>query len=125
MIILLTLLISGIVSQDRISQASQFLLKFMPVFFIPAGVTIITCLPLIDGRVPQFALVCIITTLLVFISTSLTVVLIGRIQRYIHAKRNHQSVSLKDLFVLPIGIAHKPAITHQSTQTPSTQENEA
>ena len=76
----MTLLISGIVAEEKIALASNFLLKYMPVFFIPAGVTIITSLPLIQGRIPQFILVCLVTTFLVFLATSTTVIAVTRLQ---------------------------------------------
>ena len=79
--ILLSLLISGMIDESKIELVSSFLLKYMPVFFIPAGVTILRCLPMIGDRIGWFALVCIITTVLVFLSTALTVILVGRLQQ--------------------------------------------
>lgn len=87
MAILLSLLISGIVDERKISVVSTFLLKYMPVFFIPAGVTILTCLPIIRDHIPQFVAVCAITTMLVFLATASTVILVTRIQRAVCAKR--------------------------------------
>lgn len=98
MVILLTLLISGIVAEEKIALASNFLLKYMPVFFIPAGVTIITSLPLIQGRIPQFILVCLVTTFLVFLATSTTVVAVTRLQKYFLAKRAGENVELHKVF---------------------------
>lgn len=100
MVILLTLLISGIIDDTKISAASNFLLKYMPIFFIPAGVTIMTCLPLIQGKIAQFALVCLATTVMVFAATSLTVVLVSRLQRYAHAKREGRPVRLRSVFTV-------------------------
>lgn len=90
MTLLLTLLISGIVDAGRIKLVSDFLLKYMPVFFIPAGVTILSCLPLIQGHIPQFILVCLITTVMVFLTTSLTVIGVTRLQKAIGARRNRR-----------------------------------
>lgn len=88
MAILLSLLISGIVDERKIAVVSTFLLKYMPVFFIPAGVTILACLPIIRDRIPQFVAVCAITTMLVFLATASTVILVTRIQRAVCAKRS-------------------------------------
>lgn len=91
MTLLLALLISGIVDAGRIKLVSDFLLKYMPVFFIPAGVTILSCLPLIQGHIPQFVLVCLITTVMVFLTTSLTVIGVTRLQKSIAARKRRRS----------------------------------
>lgn len=84
--------------ESKIELVSSFLLKYMPVFFIPAGVTILRCLPMIGDRIGWFALVCIITTVLVFLSTALTVILVGRLQKYIAGKRAGKDVHLRGVF---------------------------
>lgn len=93
MTLLLVLLISGVVNASRIKLASDFLLKYMPVFFIPAGVTILSCLPLIKDHIPQFILVCLITTVMVFLTTSLTVIGVTRLQKAVIAKRKSKTSS--------------------------------
>ena len=100
MAILLVLLISGIIAEEKIALISNFLLKYMPFFFIPAGVTILTSLPLIEGRIPQFLLVCLLTTVIVFLATSITVVLVTRLQKYVHAKRAGRDARLAAVFTL-------------------------
>ncbi|MDO4442290.1 MAG: CidA/LrgA family protein [Slackia sp.] len=100
MAILFALLVSGIIAEDKISLISNFLLKYMPFFFIPAGVTILTSLPLIEGRIPQFLLVCLLTTVIVFLATSFTVVLVTRLQKYAHAKRTGRDASFAAIFTL-------------------------
>ena len=67
------------------------------MFFIPAGVTILTSLPMIGNRIGWFALVCIITTVLVFLSTAITVILVGRLQKYVTGKRAGKDVHLKNV----------------------------
>ena len=98
MVILLSLLITGMVDDSKIELASNFLLKYMPLFFIPAGVTILTSLPLIGARIPLFLLVCIITTVLVFLSTAITVIVVSRVQNYLVAKRAGENVHLRSVF---------------------------
>lgn len=95
--ILLSLLISGMIDESKIELVSNFLLKYMPVFFIPAGVTILTSLPMIGDRIGWFALVCVITTVLVFLSTALTVIFVGRLQKYLAEKRAGKNVHLKNV----------------------------
>ncbi len=94
MVILLTLLISGMIAEEKIALISNFLLKYMPIFFIPAGVTIMSCLPLIQGHIPQFLLVCVLTTVAVFLVTSVTVIVVTRLQKYLRAKREGVDVHL-------------------------------
>ena len=100
MAILLMLLISGIIAEEKIALISNFLLRYMPFFFIPAGVTILTSLPLIEGRIPQFLLVCLLTTIIVFLATSITVVLVTRLQKYVHAKRAGCDAKFAAIFTL-------------------------
>lgn len=95
--ILLSLLISGMIDESKIELVSNFLLKYMPVFFIPAGVTILTSLPMIGDRIGWFALVCVITTVLVFLSTALTVIFVGRLQKYLAEKRAGKNVHLRNM----------------------------
>lgn len=73
MVLLLGLLITGMLQATKIDLISSFLLKYMPVFFIPAGVSVMGCFPMIADHLPQFALVALLTTVLVFLVTSLTV----------------------------------------------------
>lgn len=110
MTLLLTLLVSGIVDASRIKLVSDFLLKYMPVFFIPAGVTILGCLPLIQGRIPQFILVCLITTVMVFLSTSLTVIGVTRLQKTIAARRCRCAGDAPEDGVGPDSVACEPEV---------------
>lgn len=129
MVILLTLLISGIVAEDKIALASNFLLRYMPVFFIPAGVTIITSLPLIQGRIPQFVLVCLLTTFMVFLATSVTVIAVTRLQKYFLAKQAGEDVKLRKVFSIagdPILAAYDPSLNENDAErTQESGRNEA
>lgn len=80
MVLLLGLLITGMLQATKIDLVSSFLLKYMPVFFIPAGVSVMGCFPMIADHLPQFALVVLLTTVLVFLVTSLTVTAVIKIQ---------------------------------------------
>lgn len=80
MVLLLALLITGMLQATKIDLVSSFLLKYMPVFFIPAGVSVMGCFPMIADHLPQFALVVLLTTVLVFLVTSLTVTAVIKIQ---------------------------------------------
>ncbi len=87
MVLLLGLLITGMLQATKIDLVSSFLLKYMPVFFIPAGVSVMGCFPMIADHLPQFALVVLLTTVLVFLVTSLTVTAVIKIQAKIAEKK--------------------------------------
>lgn len=87
MVLLLGLLITGMLQATKIDLVSSFLLKYMPVFFIPAGVSVMGCFPMIADHLPQFALVVLLTTILVFLVTSLTVTAVIKIQAKIAEKK--------------------------------------
>lgn len=80
MALLLALLLTGMLHSSKIDLASGMLLKFMPIFFIPAGVTVMGCFPVIRDHLLQFALVCVITTVLVYLVTSTVVTLMLKLQ---------------------------------------------
>lgn len=87
MVLLLGLLITGMLQATKIDLVSSFLLKYMPVFFIPAGVSVMGCFPMIADHLPQFALVVLLTTVLVFLVTSPTVTAVIKIQAKIAEKK--------------------------------------
>lgn len=79
MILLLVLLVSGVIDEKYISSACSFLLKYMAIFFLPAGVAVIESTGLLQGAYLQFGLVCILTTIIVFATTSATVIVISKL----------------------------------------------
>ena len=73
MIILFVLLFSGVVKVDHIRQKADFLLKNMAFFFIPAGVGILLSFDLIKNRILPLLIIVVVTTILTFGATALTV----------------------------------------------------
>ena len=73
MVLLVVLLATHILKTTYVSEACNYLIDNMSIFFIPAGVAIMGCFSLLEGSAAKFALVCIVTTVLVFLATSLTV----------------------------------------------------
>ena len=63
----------------HVGDACDCLLDNMSLFFIPAGVAIMGCVSLLEGNALKFALVCVITTVIVFLATSYTVMLVSRL----------------------------------------------
>lgn len=79
MVLLLVLLGTGLLKAKHVGRACDCLLDNMSLFFIPAGVAIMGCFSLLEGSVLKFALVCAVTTVLVFLATSYTVILVARL----------------------------------------------
>lgn len=87
MVLLLVLLGTGLLKTRHVGDACDCLLDNMSLFFIPAGVAIMGCVSLLEGNAAKFALVCVVTTVLVFLATSYTVMLVSRLV----ARRNASS----------------------------------
>ncbi|WP_241963570.1 CidA/LrgA family protein [Gordonibacter sp. 28C] len=79
MVLLLVLLGTGLLKGKHVGRACTCLLDNMSLFFIPAGVAIMGCFSLLEGNVLKFALVCAVTTVLVFLATSYTVIAVSRL----------------------------------------------
>lgn len=79
MVLLLVLLGTGLLKTKHVDDACDYLIDNMSLFFIPAGVAILGCFSLLEGNAVKFALVCVVTTILVFLATSYTVILVSRL----------------------------------------------
>lgn len=73
MVLLLVFLVSGVIHMESISEAADFLLDNMAVFFIPAAVAIMGSVDILVGSIIELVVICLITTVLVFFATSFTV----------------------------------------------------
>lgn len=101
MVLLLVLLGTGLLKTKYVSDACEALIDNMSIFFIPAGVAIMGCFSLLEGNAAKFALVCIVTTVLVFLATSYTVIAVSRLlerksQRRTLAKNAAQTTNAQD-----------------------------
>ena len=77
MVLLLVLLGTHVLKTKYISEACDYLIDNMSVFFIPAGVAIMGCFSMLENSAAKFAFVCIATTVIVFLATSYTVLLVS------------------------------------------------
>ena len=77
--LLLLLLVCKIVKEKDIKEVSTFMLQNMAIVFIPAGVQVIKHLDLLSEIGLQLILICIITTVLVFIATAYTIMFIMKL----------------------------------------------
>lgn len=81
MLLLALLLISGTIKSKHILDSGNFLLRHMTLFFIPSCVAIIDQFHLLEGHVAALIVICVVSTLLTFTTTALTVKLILALQR--------------------------------------------
>ncbi len=73
MLLLFVFLCLGWMKQDKIAKISDFLLKNMAFFFIPAGVSVLEQYPILKGKILPFLAVCFLTTITTFAATVFTV----------------------------------------------------
>lgn len=79
MFLLLLLLFSGVVKESHIKEGSDLLLKYMSLFFIPAGVGLLAHLDLIRAAWLPWLVTIVATTVVVLITTAkLVEILIGK-----------------------------------------------
>jgi holin-like protein len=88
LILLLILLCLQIVKPHHIEKNSNFLLKNMAFFFIPAGVSILDNYRYVQGSIVPLLLVCLITTVLTFWAASRTVAATIKLQEKLRKKGN-------------------------------------
>lgn len=80
MILLFLLLVTRLVKLDRISDITEFLLKYMALFFVPAGVGLMEHFGVISENLIPFLTICTVSTILTFAVTGYTVKLVIAIQ---------------------------------------------
>ena len=87
MILLFLLLLFGALKVEHIRGKVEFMQQNMAFFFIPAGVGIIEYFGVLQSTWMPFLLICVITTILTFAATALTVTLVMKLQRHFEKKR--------------------------------------
>ncbi len=87
MLLLLLFLVTGVLKMDNISEAADFLLDNMAIFFIPAAVAIMGSVDLLAGNILKLVIICLITTVLVFFVTSYTVSGVAKLMARIESRR--------------------------------------
>lgn len=80
MIILLAGLVTKVIKLSYIEHISEFLLKHLSFFFVPAGVGIISSLDILKGNWISILAIVFISTVLVTAATGITVQLIKEIR---------------------------------------------
>lgn len=77
MILLFLLLLSGALKVEHIREKGDFLLRNMAFFFIPSGVGLIEQADAVRGKVLPLLAVCLITTVLTFAVSAVTIRLVS------------------------------------------------
>lgn len=72
MLLLLILLLTGLLKMSMIEDVSNFMLKHLSFFFIPAAVGLITSFSLLQGRWTALLMIVVISTFIVAVVTGLT-----------------------------------------------------
>ena len=80
MILLFILLLTKGLKPGHIQQKANFLTKNMAFFFIPAGVGVMTIYPQVKNSILLLLLVCVLTSIITFGVTALTVRWVIRLQ---------------------------------------------
>lgn len=88
MILLFLFLIFNIIKVEHIKEKTEFLLKNMAFFFIPAGVSIIDNLDYIKGSILILLFICFFTLIITFIVTAAAVQITIIIQNKLGGNKN-------------------------------------
>lgn len=73
MILLLILLCTRVLKLEVIEEISDFFLKNLAFFFLPAGVGLISCMSILNGNWSAILMVCLLSTIVVIIVTGFTI----------------------------------------------------
>jgi len=80
MIILIIMLVLKIIKIEHIKEKTDFLLKNMAFFFIPAGVSIIDNIEYLKGNIINIFIISLLTLILTFLATAYTIKLVIYLQ---------------------------------------------
>ena len=80
MILLFICLLTGVLKIEHIQEKADFLLENMAFFFIPSGVALIEQVDILRAKLVPLLLVCLITTVLTFFVSAMTIRLVTRWQ---------------------------------------------
>ncbi len=73
MMLLLLFLLTGIIKLSMIEDVSNFLLKHLSFFFIPAAVGLITCFSILEGKWTALMFISVVSTFIIAVVTGATV----------------------------------------------------
>lgn len=80
MTLLLAFLLLRWIKIQQVEQVGNFLLKNLAFFFVPAGVSVMEHYEMLKGNIIILIVICLITTILTFGATGITVKIVMRLQ---------------------------------------------
>ncbi len=81
MLLLLFLLLTGVIKLSMIEDVSNFMLKHLSFFFVPAGVGLITCFSILEGKWTALTIISVVSTIIIAVTTGITVQVLMRRRR--------------------------------------------
>lgn len=69
LILMLVALMTKIIKIDDVKESAYFFISIMPIMFIPPAINLITVWPTIQSKLLAYFLICIVSTLVVMISS--------------------------------------------------------
>lgn len=79
LIIMLTLLITGVIKLENVKDVATFLIEIMPLMFIPAAVGLITSWNQLQGILVPICIITVVTTVIVMVVSGKVTELVLRI----------------------------------------------
>lgn len=73
MVLLLFFLLTGVIKLSMIEDVSNFFLKHLSFFFIPAAVGLITCFTILEGKWTALFIISVVSTFIIAVVTGATV----------------------------------------------------
>lgn len=92
MLLLLGLLLKKYLTVNHIKHTTDFLLKNMAFFFVPAGIGVIKNRALLEGKVVQVVLICVVSTIITFGVTGKCAQMIIQYEQKKKGKHNERSI---------------------------------
>ncbi len=92
MVLLLVFMLGGVIKMECISEAADFLLDNMAIFFVPAAVAVMGIFSQIEDVIVKLVLITFLTTIIVFFVTSFTVSTVANIM----ARREERAQQIAD-----------------------------
>ncbi len=78
MVLLLVFLLTGLVKMPMIEETTNFMLKHLSFFFVPAGVALMTCFTLLEGKWAALIFISFVSTVIIAVVTGLTIQIMMR-----------------------------------------------
>lgn len=95
-LILALLLVTGLLREEQIQETADFMLSNMALVFVPISIGMIEDLELLSGRAAGFLLVVVISLLLTFLGTYITVFAIQKCMKALAGKKTDKGGTSHD-----------------------------